>query len=302
MGLFYSYKKSGSGIDKKAPQKGRIVVFFEILLRKFWKLLEVNLLYSVFFLPLFFGYYAFITVSDFTVKMVITVLCALVFAVFFGPATAGIFKVVRNYSIERHSFIIADFKKGFTENFKKSFIVGLIDIIVCISVCAAAYVYPQIAKTQDSNMIYIMLVLSISLGAAVMMMSFYAYLMIVATDISLKNIIRNSLVLACMAIKTTLITLLLTVVISGAFVALTIYNLYTIFAFPFVPAAIVVLIICFNCYPVIKKYVIDPYYEKIGEKNPEDDEDDSEAVFEDMGGREKPVEQKNNKGRGKTIS
>lgn len=303
MGLFYSYKKAGSGIDKNAPEKNRIVLFFEILVRKFWKIMEVNLLYFIFFLPLFLGYYSFISVSNITAKLVVTIACAVVFAVCFGPATAGLFKVIRNYSLERHSFIISDFKKGFTENFKQAFVLGLVDIIVTVSVCAAAYVYPQMAKTQDSNLIYVMLVLSISLGAAVMMISFYAYLMIVSVDISFKNIIRNSIVLAYMAIKKTLLTFLFTVIIAGAFAALTIYNLYTVFAFPFVPAGIIVLIICFNCYPVIRKYVIDPYYEKTGQKNPEADDDDSDDnIFEDMGGKEKPVEQHDTPKRGKTIS
>ena len=115
MGLFYSYKKAGSGIDKNAPEKNRIVLFFEILVRKFWKIMEVNLLYFIFFLPLFLGYYSFISVSNITAKLVVTIACAVVFAVCFGPATAGLFKVIRNYSLERHSFIISDFKKGFTE-------------------------------------------------------------------------------------------------------------------------------------------------------------------------------------------
>ena len=55
----------------------------------------------------------------------------------------------------------------------------------------------------------------------------------------------------------------------------------------------------------IQKYVINPYYVSIGEINPELDEssdaDDEEVIFEDMGGKEKPIE-KRKKTKGKRIS
>ena len=60
MGLFFNYNKTGSGVDKNAPEKSRIVVFFEILLRHFWKIMEVNMLYSVFLLPAFFVVFVFL--------------------------------------------------------------------------------------------------------------------------------------------------------------------------------------------------------------------------------------------------
>ena len=60
---------------------------------------------------------------------------------------------------------------------------------------------------------------------------------------------------------------------------------------------------CFNSYPVIQKFVINPYYTSIGEVNPElmDESQSEEQIFEDMGGKEKPIE-KRKKGKGKRIS
>lgn len=58
----------------------------------------------------------------------------------------------------------------------------------------------------------------------------------------------------------------------------------------------------FNSYPVIQKYVINPYYTSIGKINPELlSGSDEETLFEDMGGKEKPIE-KRKKGKGKRIS
>ena len=55
---------------------------------------------------------------------------------------------------------------------------------------------------------------------------------------------------------------------------------------------------------MIQKYVINPYYTSIGKVNPElitEDEDDEEPIFQDMGGKEKPIE-KRKKGKGRRIS
>lgn len=302
MGLFYSYKNTGKGIDKNSSEKARIVTFFEILLRKFWKILEVNLLYTVFYLPLVIAYYAFFNMSNFNIKMIVVALCIIAFVIVFGPATAGVFKIMRSFAIEKHAFIFTDFKRAFTENFKKSFAMGIINLVVYFSVFAAIKVYPQMVKTADSQLIYIPMILSISLGIAITMISFYSYLMIVATNVTFKNILKNSLVLTCYAIKKNILSLLFTLLIAGAFAVLTYYNLYTVFAFPFAPAALIIFIICFNSYPIVQKYVINPYYEKRGEVNPELLDGDEETLFEDRGGSEKPVVSKEKGKRGKTIS
>ena len=303
MGLFYNYNKTGSGVDKNAPQKSRIVLFFEILLRHFWKITEVNLLYSVFILPAFFAVFSFFIVSNITMKLIISGLCTIVFFAVFGPATTAVFKVMKNYSMERHVFIIRDFKKGFTESYKKSLAAGIINIFVYFSVFSAIYIYPKMAEAVGSNFIYVMMVLSISLGVAVTLIGFYVYLMIAVTDIPFKDIIRNSIILTIYEIKKNLLTLLFVLLIAGLFVLMALVNLYTMVIYLVVPAAVIMFIISFNCYPVLKKYVIDPYYEKIGEKNPDDDDfDDEEAVFTDMGGKEEPIDNRKKNKKGRTVS
>jgi len=71
------------------------------------------------------------------------------------------------------------------------------------------------------------------------------------------------------------------------------------------PLVFVGFVIVFNCYPIIQKYVINPYYAQRGEVNPEmlHAESLGENVFEDQGGKEKPTESpKQKKGKGKVIS
>ena len=111
--------------------------------------------------------------------------------------------------------------------------------------------------------------------------------------------------LSFVALKKNLLTLLISIVIAALFVVAIIWNMSFLFLIPFVPTAIICFIICFNSYPVIQKYVINPYYERTGETNPEldplSDSDENEVLFEDKGGSEKPVEKKKSK-KGKVIS
>lgn len=309
MGIFGSdYESTGVGIPKNAPKKKGAARFFELFFRKFWKLIQINMLYFVFYIPLLLAVYAFLKLSNRTAAAFMIVFCLCVFTAVIGPATAGMMKILRNYTIEKHSFIITDFKDAFSKNYKKSFIVGLIDIIAIISIAASVRVYPQLAKIYGQGMM-IFFVISVSVGLVLVMMNFYTFLMIVATELSLKNIIKNSFALACAALKKNLLTLFISLLIAGAFILLVIWNLSNLLFLPFVPVSFIAFVICFNSYPVIQKYVINPYYEQKGEINPElaidiSDEDEDDIIFEDKGGSETPIKKKKTrkKSKGKIIS
>ena len=70
MGLFGGYENAGPGIPKSELEKKGIFKFFEIYGRKFWKLIELNLIYLLFCIPI----------------------------ITFGPATAALLKIARNYT------------------------------------------------------------------------------------------------------------------------------------------------------------------------------------------------------------
>ena len=69
MGLFSykSYYKPGKGVEKDAPEKNAFFRFFEIYGRKFWRFLEVNLIYLLILLPLLLTVYAEVYDTMFTV-------------------------------------------------------------------------------------------------------------------------------------------------------------------------------------------------------------------------------------------
>lgn len=83
------YESAGVGIPKNAPKKKRIFIFFQILFNKIWQIFFLNLLYLIFCIP------------------IVTI----------GPATTAMMKILRNFSIEKPTFIISDFLDAFKKNF-----------------------------------------------------------------------------------------------------------------------------------------------------------------------------------------
>jgi uncharacterized membrane protein YesL len=276
-----NYNKAGAGISKNAPQKGRLKLFFEILGVRIWKIFTLNLIYSLACIP------------------IITI----------GPATAAMIKVLKNYSIDKNAYVWLDFKEAFRQNFFRALGVGIVDIIAYTGIITGCYIYPTMAASveDEGKVFYLFFVLTLSVGITFTIMNYYIYLMMVSTDLSMKNIIKNSLALAFLAPRQNLIALASNIILPLILAALIVFvNLQFLFVVPFLPAALVGFIVCFCCYPVVQKYVINPYYEHRGEENPEApknySESDEETLFEDMGGKEKPVDIKKKTKKGKIIS
>ncbi|HOC34140.1 MAG TPA: DUF624 domain-containing protein [Ruminococcus flavefaciens] len=305
MGLFSNkYDKSGPGISKDEARKKGMALFFDLLGRKFWSLMWLNVLYDLFFIPIMLMFPAFLLIKNNVASLSVIGVLAVIFAFIIGPATAGMMKVLRYFYIEKHSFIARDFFDGVKENFVKASVIGFIDCFLLVSAFASLQVYPALAATV-SKAFYIPMVITFSIFLLVMIMNFYIFLMMTATRLSLKQLIRNSFTLSIVAMRQNLLTV--AVIIAVLFLmSILLLNVFQVFALliPIFPAAFLGFVTCFNCYPVIQKYVIDPYYTERGEVNPEyltgSGEVEEEAIFEDMGGKEEVIENRPKK-KGKII-
>lgn len=310
MGLFGGgYESSGTGIAKDAPKKKPFFRYWELTFRKFWKLININILMMATILPLILMIPVIYYLTNVSRELTLFILGALLllFVVSFGPSIAGFTKIFRNYSLEKPTFIWDTFIKTFRSCFKQAFVMGLLDLVVIASVASGLYVYPQLLQKESSMLYYFLFIGGMSIGIAVLLMSFYAYLMIVSTDLSMVNILKNSFALSCVALKKNLITLGITIGVVLVFALLTIvFPLFMVPVLVFLPIAFIGFMIVFNCYPVVQKYVINPYYAQRGEVSPELSytQTAGENVFEDRGGKEKPVEPKKTKkkSKGKVIS
>ncbi|MDO4863592.1 MAG: DUF624 domain-containing protein [Ruminococcus sp.] len=311
LGLFsHDYESAGPGIAKNAPKKKGIALFFDIFFRKFWLMIGLNMLFFLVTIPMWATLPVMYYVSDPTVSLVIVAVLLIASAVNLGPAMAGISKVIRLFLLGRHSFIARDFFKGFRENYLKASLLGIIDVVAVLSAYAGYVEYPYLAQLYDSKIFYVPMVISFSVAIVILMMNYYIFLMLTATDLSLKNLIKNSFALAFVALKQNVITTVLLVLVGSFYVVLFIYMMpLFMLMIPLFSVVPMWLIVCFNSYPVIQKYVITPFYENRGEVNPEltdgSEEIEEETLFEDMGGKEKSIEkpvEKRKKGKGRHIS
>lgn len=312
MPLFGKYDSAGSGIAKETTQKKPFFRFWELLGRKFFRLIEVNMFMCLSLIPLLLAGASIVYLAqDHTsLSLALAGVMLVVFAAIFGPSLAAVTKILRYFVLEKPCFLFDTYVKTFRSSFKQALPLGLIDLLVGASAASGLYVYPRIIEELridggGQGFYYVMLVLTLSISIAVLMMSFYGYLMIVSTELSFKNMLKNSLALSIIALKKNLITLLLAAVIMGVFGLLTMYYpLVMIFVWLFVPTAFVGFLIVFNCYPVIQQYVINPYYAQRGELSPEMRFADTsgENLFEDQGGKEAPIEPKKKGKKGKIVS
>lgn len=268
------YTRSGPGIAKDAPKKKPFFLFWEIYFRKFWKMLWLNIITFIFCIP------------------IVTI----------GPAITGMTKVLRSYSLEKNAFVFHDFWKGFSSNLKKSVPLGLLDILAVVSAFCSVYVYTALGDNAESGswFYYGLCVISLSVVFVFLVMNFYAYPMIAATDLSFKNVIKNSFILTAVALKKNLLTLLAVALVVAVLVITALLNYYMLLLLvPVWALTFMGFIVVFNCYPQIQKYVIEPYYEEKGMDNPEYDYlkpmSADESIFTDKGGEETPVEPENEK-------
>lgn len=296
MALFGNYDTPGRGVLKTPHEKRPFFKFWEIYFRHIWQLMGLNLLYFVFTVPLF----AMLLLLGESGE--IKWLLLMFIAGIMGPATAAMTRVARNLSQERHAFLFHDFFKAFKVNLKQGMIMGYIDTVVIVSFFIGTPLYQQMA--QQSSVMYAPYVICLACMLVFFMMHFYIYQMMCSTNLSMKQILRNALFLVSIGMRYTIYTLIasllvifLSVLMLLAFPA---FGLTLVMFFPF---AFLTFTACFNCYPVIRKHVIQPYYDQRGEQNPEDADPapEEEALFEDKASEEKAVPVEKKSGRKKTI-
>lgn len=264
--------KTGKGVSKVKKEKRALFIFADLFKRKFWKLVELNLIYILFCLPI----------------------------VTFGPATAAMTKMLRYFYTEKPVFLFSDFFKAFKESFKQSFLVGIFDILFIISFCL--YTIQLLPRVEGTDWAWFYYALVLLVSVIFIIGNFYIYVQIVTLTLKMPAIIKNAFYLIFLAIIPNFISLTVFVIMATLTLLFIPYSLAVLILIGF---SFLGLVVVFNSYRVVVKIIVNPYYEARGEKNPEDAKFESHtAVFTDMGEEEKPEEPVftgKAKGKGKVI-
>lgn len=244
---FGNFQKVGKGVKKQQVKKRRIFEFFDLYGRKFGKLIQLNVLFLICCLP------------------IITI----------GPAVAAMTKITRYYVEGKPVFLFSDFFAAFKENFAQGLMMSIISGVGIVSLYFAFVYYFQ--KCLLNLWFFIPLALIAIIAVIFVFASFYAYLLICSVSLNLFAILKNSVMLAFLGLKSNIFTLLFAgglIAISATFLPITIPLLVLI---TFSNSAI---IISFNSFQYVYRYIIKPYYEQSGLPDPYVVvEDESEEVI-----------------------
>lgn len=247
---FGNYAKPGKGVKKDAPRKKRFFQFFELYFRKFWKLLQLNLIYVLFCIP------------------IVTI----------GPATAAMTKIVHCFTEEKPVFLFSDFWDAFKANFKQGFVVGLLDLLLTFCIFQAFLFYWQ--KTLESSMYWILIGIVLMFTLIFIFANFYIYLMMATVNLKVLYMIKNAFLLSFLGVRTNFLTLIFTGILV---VPCILWFPLTIPLMLVLLYSTVTMITVFNSFQYIYKYMIKPYYFQQGLPDPyaEPEEEPEEKVFED---------------------
>ena len=252
MGLFGGYDKPGPGVSKDEAEKKPFFKFFELYFRKFWKLMVANVLYVLVSIPV----------------------------VTHGLAEVGLTYVTRQFAREKHAFLPSDFFDTIKKNWKQGLVFGILELVINAIVAFALFYYGSAVWDHPENMLNVAL-LAVAMFIA-MVQSFvwyYVYIQIVTFKMSFKQIVKNSVLFAAGGIRRNFMLTVIQVVIIAVVVALVFGGLYvdetiTKVSLGFIiPGYILVypafrsFLIQFTVFPLVKKSIIDPYYEE----HPEED-------------------------------
>ena len=289
-GFFREFSRSGKGVSKDAPDKKRFILFFEILWRKLWQIIGINLLYFIIVLPVFAYVMVFvlqsvgITSADVVDNTLFTVFYYIlnlpsglmwtliaVSAVLYGPATCGLTYILRNFTRQEHAWTFSDFFDRAKQNFKQGLIAGIIDIVLVMSCSMYIAMDPAVL---GGGMWYLLIFKYIAITIAIIyfIMRFYIYTMIVTFDMGYKAIFKNALLFVVLGFFRNLWSVF--------FIALTLATSisYALVFFAVITPALCQFIAVFNSYPTIDRYMLQP----IRKQQADNGESDAlEPVFSD---------------------
>ncbi|MBQ6998591.1 MAG: YesL family protein [Clostridia bacterium] len=294
MGLFGgNFSKEGPGVSKNAPEKNRFFLFFELLGRKFSKLIPLNLMYFITLLPLIFGVILSVTFNPqilsggniyaenlgklpiFIFTGDIIGLALIIVSIFVtGPATCGFTYVLRNMQRQEHTWILSDFREQFAKNYKQGVIMSIIDIVAVfllyVAYCFYAYSMPVIMS--ESAVLaalgqYFILVIAVLF----IIMHYYIYTMIVTFDMKIKNILKNAAIFSLAKLP---LNIFITIILVAAILASVWYFVVGVICALVISLSLLGFIVVFSVYPTIESSMI-------SSQLPQNSDDEEEKDFED---------------------
>ena len=228
---FFNFEKEGPGVSKDGPKKKGIFLFFELLGRKIGKFCSINMLYFLISIPMiaisvfgggFFVSYFFAIlgnpIEDVNLITQMFLFVSFLFVVFIGsgPASAALAYFNRCVVREKATFLVSDFLEHFKKNFKQGIIVGIINPLIIFAMLFAMLFYLQLSVMYPAYSTILTLCMTIMGIICVLFVisGFYIYQLMVTFENSIKELYKNSIILAMMNFPMNLLIMVLVFVVN----------------------------------------------------------------------------------------
>ncbi len=212
-------------LEEADLKKQRFKLFFLVLQIRFWKIIQLNILFSVFWLPAFLlGYLQLMVTAETGEPLSILFFAMLTLGMMIaGPATAGTVYVLRNWARDEHAWLFLDFKDSWKRNWKEAILIMLINGVALTLLYVNYAFYRDLAGQNVLFLIinYFMIVLAIIYA----MMSIYIFPLLVTYKLSVKQIYKNAFIFTIVKLPQTFAVF----VVMLAIFALSIYYMFPIF-------------------------------------------------------------------------
>ena len=274
------YSKPGPGVGKDEPEKRRVVVYFEIFFRKFWKMEQVNLVFLMLCVPiiaLMFGLnFLMLSVIKINNSLLSNFVTFLPFGLL-GIPIVGMTYITRNFAREEHAFVWFDYFDQIKKNWKQALLHGYVTYFIVLVAYYALNFYFAAAATQGW-LLLIPGVLCMLLLFAFIFAQYYIFQMMITFELSYKNMLKNGLIFSMAAFLRNLLLTLLHGIVWGFTVLLLAHPETSVLGILLLLIGIPVFssfLTNFATYPVVVRFMIKPMYEKSDdEKTPETKDSD----------------------------
>ena len=195
----------------------------------------------------------------------------------FGLSNAGAAYCTRGFVRQEPVFLWSDFFSCIKRNFGQAFVMGVLDILISFVLVWDFLFWNGQAHLGFINGVF--MYFSLFLCVLYFIMRFYIYTLLITFDLSIFKIFKNSFIMAILGFKRNLLCLIgiIFILFLNAELFIILPSLGIMLPV-IITVALIIFLSSYCAYPIIKKYMIDPFY-------PDKDNDicDDEPVFEDRG-------------------
>lgn len=281
MGLFSrNWDKPGPGVDKDAPKKNAFFYFWELVARKFFRLITFNLFYLLCLLPLiifiymnFYGWLysisgigegeavilpVLVDLMRIIVNFVPSVLHAplvIIAVILYGPLTMGMTYVLRNFAREEHAWT-SDFFTRAWSNAKQGIFFGLLDCLVAV-IFFVNWNYQSFVG-EGASYIFALIIRIVTTVVAVyyLFMRNYFYQLAVTVNLKAGQIIKNAAIFGIVGLWRNIIATLS--VAAVLVISVVLHPLVELVLVPTLMFSIAGYAAVYTTYPITDKYIVQP--------------------------------------------